>query len=160
MANDVRLDQVAKPVFGITPRRYRQMASEDIVPAPTKGKIDFVKAARALIEYYRNLAAAQGSLSLTDVRIRKEAARAEREELIVKKLKGELVARDQAMEWLSLLVGSAKAHLWGLPKRLAGPMSICTDAKETEQLMRVEIRRILEDMGRPLKKMQPVGKKI
>jgi len=151
MANEVALEKVAKPIFGITSRRYRQMASDGIVPAVSDGKIDFIAASKALIEYYRKLSEGQGSLNLTDVRTRKEAARAEREELIVKKLKGELVSKNQAMEWLSFLVGNAKSHFWGLAKRLAGPLSVMTDEKETEEAIRKEIRRILEDLGAPLK---------
>ena len=79
MANEVELEKVSKSVFGITSRRYRQMANDEIVPAVVKGKIDFIAASKALIAYYRKLAEGQGSLSLTDVRTRKENARAERE---------------------------------------------------------------------------------
>lgn len=152
MANEVALEKVAKPIFGITSRRYRQMASDGIVPLVSDGKIDFVAAAKALIEYYRKLSEGQGSLNLTDVRTRKELARAEREEIIVKKLKGELVLKNQAMAWLSLLIGNAKAHFMGLPKRLAGPLAIVNDEKEIEHLIRSEVRRILEEFSEALKK--------
>ena len=53
--NQVELEKISKPVFGITSRRYRQMANDEIVPAVVKGKIDFVAASKALIEYYRTL---------------------------------------------------------------------------------------------------------
>lgn len=152
MANEVPLEKVSRPVFGITSRRYRQMASDGVVAPVVNGQIDFVAASKGLIEYYRKLSEGQGSLNLTDVRTRKEAARAEREELIVKKLKGELVLKNQAMEWLLLLVENAKAHFWGLPKRLAGPLAVITDEKEIEHLVRGEIRRILEEFSGSLKK--------
>lgn len=152
MANEVALEKVAKPIFGITSRRYRQMASDGIVPLVSDGKIDFVAAAKALIEYYRKLSEGQGSLNLTDVRTRKELAIAERQEIIVKKLKGELVLRDQSIVWLSLLWGNAKAHFMGLSKRLAGPLAVITDEKEIEHLIRSETRRILEELGSALKK--------
>ncbi len=150
MANEVLLEQVAKTVFGITPRRYRQMASEEIVPAPSRGKIDFVKAAKALIEYYRQLAAGQGSLNLTDVRIRKEAARAEREELLVKKLKGELVPRGESITWLKSHVTAAKLGFQGLPKRLAPVVRLKGDEKEIEIEIRNEVYKILDELARPL----------
>ncbi len=150
MANEVPLEQVAKTVFGITPRRYRQMASEDIVPAPEKGKIDFVRAAKALIDYYRNLAAGQGSLNLTDVRIRKEAARAEREELLVKKLKGELVPKDQSIAWLTSMVSAARLGFQNLPKRLAPVVRLKKDEKDIEVEIRAEVHKILKELAKPL----------
>ncbi len=152
MANEVELEKVSKSVFGFTSRRYRQMATDEIVPAVLKGKIDFVAASKALIAYYRKLAEGQGSLNLTDVRTRKENARAEREELIVKKLKGELVLKDQVEKWLHGHVDEALSSFWGLPRRLGGVLATIIDEKEIEFLLRKEIKRILNDLSGPLKK--------
>ena len=152
MANEVALEKVAKPVFGITSRRYRQMASDGIVPIVVNGKIDFVAAAKALVEYYRKLSDGQGSLNLTDVRTRKEAARAEREELIVKKLKGELVLKDQAERWLLGHVDEAKTAFLGLPRRMGPTLAPVSDEKEVEFVLRKEIREILEELSTPIKK--------
>ena len=63
MANEVELEKVAKSVFGISSRRYRQLANDEIVPPVVKGMIDFVAASKAIIAYYRKLAESQGSLS-------------------------------------------------------------------------------------------------
>jgi hypothetical protein len=150
MANEVELEKVSKSVFGITSRRYRQMASDEIVPTVVKGKIDFIAASKGLIAYYRKLAEGQGSLNLTDVRTRKENARAEREELIVKKLKGELVLKDQVERWLHGHVEEAKTALWGLPRRMGPVFSPIADEKEIEFLLREEIYKILEEMAKPL----------
>jgi len=152
MANEVELEKVSKSVFGITSRRYRQMATDEIVPTVVKGKIDFIAASRALIAYYRKLAEGQGSLNLTDVRTRKENARAEREELIVKKLKGELVLRNEAIKWVSLLVAECKAALWNIPRRLGPVLAVVNDERECEEILRKEYRKALEDLAKGMKK--------
>lgn len=158
MANEVELEKVSKSVFGITSRRYRQMATDEIVPVVVKGKIDFVSASKALIAYYRKLAEGQGSLNLTDVRTRKENARAEREELIVKKLKGELVERDQAERWLHGHVEEATSAFGGLPRRISGELAPILDEKEIEFVLRKEVRKILNDLSNPLKKTKGKAK--
>lgn len=150
MANEVELEKVSKPIFGITSRRYRQMASDGIVPLVSQGKIDFIQASKALIEYYRKLAEGQGSLNLTDVRTRKEAARAEREELIVKKLKGELVPKGASINWLIALGSAAKLAFQGLPKRLAPVVRLHDDEKEIEVIIRNEIYKIIRELEKPL----------
>lgn len=160
MPNEVELEKVAKPIFGITSRRYRQMASEGIVPPVEKGKIDLVAAAKAIIDYYRKLAEGQGTFSLTDVRVRREAARAEREEIIVQKLKGELVLKDQAMEWLYIMFSEAKQALVSIPRRLAGSLLTKTDERDIESELRTEIQKILWQLSRPLEpKRRPKTRK-
>jgi hypothetical protein len=159
MANEVRLIDLLKHAnaeasrMGKRPlsyRRYMQLTVDGILPRPDKGRVDGIKALIHWIFYYRELSEGQGSLNLTDVRTRKEAARAEREELIVKKLKGELVPKNWAMEFLSLQFNIAKSHLWGLPKRMAGELAPIPDQKEIEQLLRREIRQILERLAAPI----------
>ena len=146
----VKVEEISKSIFGISSRRYRQLASDEIVPAVIHGKIDFIAASKALITYYRNLAAGQGSLNLTDVRIRKEAARAEREELIVKKLKGELVPKSASISWLIALGSAAKLAFQGLPKRLAPVIRLYDDEKEIEVFIRNEIYKIIRELEKPL----------
>jgi len=146
----VVLTKVSKPYFDISDRRYRQLAEEKTVPPVKKGRIPFLEAFRALLVYKSKLAEGQGSLNLTDVRTRKENARAEREELIVKKLKGELVLKDQVEKWLHGHVEEAKTALWGLPRRMGPVFSPISDEKEIEFLLREEIYKILEEMAKPL----------
>ena len=146
----VKVEEISKSIFGISSRRYRQLASDEIVPAVIHGKIDFIAASKALITYYRNLAAGQGSLNLTDVRIRKEAARAEREELIVKKLKGELVPKNASISWLTSLGVATKIAFRGLAKRLAPIVILCKDPREAYQIIQNEIDTIIRALEKAL----------
>jgi len=155
----VLLTKVSKPYFDITDRRYRQLAEDGVVPGVVKGKIPLLEAFKALLIYKTKLAEGQGSLNLTDVRTRKENARAEREELIVKKLKGDLVLKDQIEKWLHGHVEETKSAFWGLPRRMGPVLMSISDEKEIEFLLREEIYKILEEMAKPLHaKKQSRGK--
>ncbi len=152
MANEFELEKIAKPVFGISSRRYRQLANEEIVPQVVGGKIDFVAAAKAMIEYYRKLAEAQGSLSLTDERTALTAIKKEREKLKLEVDRGNLVDRGQAYIWLGNIMNEAKMAFWGLPRRMAPVLAVKDDEKDVEFELSEEIRKILEEMGKVLPK--------
>ena len=150
MANEVELEKVARSVFGITSRRYRQMASEGVVPVVVKGKIDFVAAAKAVIEYYRKLAEGQGSISLIDERAALTAIKKEREKLKLETERGNLVPKEQSLIWLSKLLAEIKLHFLGLPRRLVGSLIILKDEREVESVLKHEITRILWTLSKPL----------
>ncbi len=95
MANDVRLEEACKKVFGISSRRYRQWAAEGLVPPVVKGKIDFTKASKYIIEYYRRLAQGQGSQSLVEERARLAKINADTREIELKILRGDYVDVDR-----------------------------------------------------------------
>lgn len=90
--------------------------------------------------------------SLTETRRDLEERKIILHEIKIKELRGELVPKSSAIEWLSLIVNNARSRLWGLPKRMAGPLASITNEKEIEQYLRTEIREILVELGSPLKK--------
>lgn len=92
-----------------------------------------------------------GITSLTEERRQHEAVKKEISKLKLEIERGSLVPRDQAIEWLSLLVSNAKARFLGLPKRMAGPLAPPMTEREVEYLLRTEIRGILEELGTPLR---------
>ena len=143
-SNQVDLVKVAQQVFGITDRRYRQLADEGIVPRPEKGNIDFVAATKALIEYYRKLAEADGSLSLQDERTRWTGIKADIAALELERTKGNLVDRQQAIAWLCEQISNATMSFKGLARRLAPSLAVITDEKELEEQLRKEIKSIID----------------
>ncbi len=150
MANEVELKKVCKAVFNITYERYMQLAREDLVPRPDRGKIDFIAASKALIAYYRKLAETHGELSLSDERTAWTMVRKEREKLKLETERGNLVPVDQAKIWLAILVGEARLALMGLPRRLAGTLILKTDERDVEAELRTEITKILRELTKPL----------
>jgi phage terminase Nu1 subunit (DNA packaging protein) len=88
---------------------------------------------------------------LRAARTRRETAKARIAELEAQEKEESLIPREQSILWLSMIVSEAKSHFWGLPKRLSASLAVISDEKEIEEIMRKEIRRILEDLARPLK---------
>jgi hypothetical protein len=146
----VELLKVSREYFDLDARRYRQLADEGKVPKPEKGKIELFAAARAIILYERSLRHSDGGSEQKEANTRRDIAKAEREELIVKKLKGELVLKDQVETWLHGHVEETKSAFWGLPRRMGPVLTPISDEKEIEFLLREAIYQILEEMAKPL----------
>ena len=118
MANEINLEQACQLILGITSRRYRQMAAEDLVPPVIKGKIEIFKACKYLLEYYRKMAAGQGSMSLTDERVRITRLNADLKELQYKKLRGELIEVEKAMRLWGQVINAIRQKLLAMPVKL------------------------------------------
>lgn len=94
MANEISLD-VACKVYGISTRRYRQLAKEDKVPEPKGNMVDFGAATKAVVEYYRQRA--EGRILDTE--------EAKREEIETKRLK-RLIQEKKYLESMKKLVNA------------------------------------------------------
>src|SRR3990167_9662752 len=97
MANEQPLEAVSK-ILGITPRRMRDLAKDDILPPILANKIDFPTACMKYIAYIKRLAEGGGSLSLTDERTRLTKINADRKDLQLRKENGELLHVDTIMK--------------------------------------------------------------
>lgn len=168
MANEVAITQIIKLINaeaaknGLKPigyRRYMQLAAEEIVPKPEKGMVDIIKALTCWMIYYRKLAGASGSLSLTDERTALTAIKKEREKLKLEEDRKNLVPRTEAVKWVSLLVVECKAALWNIPRRLGPVLSLISDERECEQVLRVEIRKGLDELAKGSKIKKDKGKR-
>ena len=62
----VKLESICEKFFGITSRRYRQLADEGYVPQPERGLVDPLDAAKGLLTYYRELS--EGGSDLNEAR--------------------------------------------------------------------------------------------
>lgn len=149
MANEVELEKVSREVFGISSRRYRQIAKEGLAPQVSSGRIDFIEAARALIEYYRKLAEGSGSMSLVEERTRLTKIQADRKEIELLKAMGELLPVREAMNAWSAVVLRMKARLQGSPRKLAPILFGCTRETEIQELLQREIDEICSELAEP-----------
>ncbi len=112
--NEVRLEDVSQAIFGMTSRRYRQLAKDFsekgkdkvYIPMPAAGKIDFPLATKGLIAYYRRVSEGGGTLSLTDARTKKEIAKAGQEEIKYQRMKESLA--DEAFNLAAPIILDAK----------------------------------------------------
>lgn len=133
--NQVELEKISKPVFGITSRRYRQMANDEIVPAVVKGKIDFVAASKALIEYYRKLAEGQGSLSLTEERMKKVQIERKLKELEYMVETKELIPKEEILDEFLARIAIVKQGLMSLHRSLS-PILFGKEPREIADILK------------------------
>lgn len=90
--------------------------------------------------------------TLTEARRQTELLKAELLGLKLAVEKGDLVPREAPVAWLCSVVAIAKAHFWGLPNRMAETLAVMSEPKEIVEVLRKEIRRILEDLASSLGK--------
>lgn len=149
MANEQNLETVCKQIFGITSRRYRYLANDGKVPAPVSGKIDFVLATKQLLEYYRKLAAGQGSLSLTDERCRLTKINADRKELQLDKERGELLHVDSVMMFTGAVMQNIRNKMLALPKKMSPIVYGSKSIPEVEEVIKKYVYECLTEVSEP-----------
>jgi phage terminase Nu1 subunit (DNA packaging protein) len=118
MANTVKLDSVCPAVYGISVRRYQQLAKDGLVPASVDGIIDFVTSTKALIAYYQKLAAGQGSITLIEERARLTKMQADMATLDYAKRLGNLLEKDEVVRAWAGMVAACRARLLSIPVKV------------------------------------------
>ena len=97
-----------------------------------------------------------GCESLDEARRRKEIAAANLKELQEAQQRGELIPRDQAIQWVVALVSEAKVALMAMPRRLAPMIYGATEIRDIESKIRHEITTILNKLSRPTREKKRV----
>jgi phage terminase Nu1 subunit (DNA packaging protein) len=136
----------------LSTRRVRDLEKQGVFKKTERGKYDEHENILYYIRYLKKISVGHGDANLTDVKTRKEIALAETKEIILAKLKGDLVPKEKAHEWLAVLVGEARLALMGLPRRLAGTLILQTDERDIEALLRKEITETLWRLTKPIEK--------
>ena len=146
MANEISLEHFSKPVLGISSRRYRQLADENIVPSVSKGQVDALLACKQYIDYQRTLIEGQGSLSLTDERTRLTRINADRKELELKKEQGLLISVEISMTFWGNVLSKIRSKLLSMPKKLS-PLIIGMSIVQAEKKTDLFIREVLNELA-------------
>lgn len=145
-ANKVRIDQLCPAVFGITERRYRQLAHDGVVPPVENRLVDFVIATQRLISYYRKLAEVDGNLSLTDERTRLTKLQADLAEIELAKRNGDVIPYAQALSAWTKVLGAMKTRLLGIPTKYA-PLLFGRAALEIKDMLDGAIGEALAELA-------------
>lgn len=136
MANTVRIDKLCPAVFGISDRRYRQLAKEGIVPPVEDGRVDFITAVKHLLSYYQKLVEGQGAITLTEERARLTKYMADKAKLEMEKTMGALVEASEVDRAWAAMGQACRSRLLSLPVNLAHVLA---------GLRTQEIKQILEE---------------
>jgi phage terminase Nu1 subunit (DNA packaging protein) len=147
---NVGVDKVSK-ALNVTVRRVQQLAQEGM-PRDGRGKYDLAQCMLWYIRYLQNVIdkreSPQGSIgdSLRTQRERLISAQADREELELAKLRGELIPASLFEQLMSKQITSARQRLLTLPGNVAHMLE-----GENRDVIKVrlaaEIRNVLSSMG-------------
>lgn len=144
--NMVNLETVAQSVFGMSSRHYRRLADDGKAPEVIAGKIDFVRASKALIQYYRDNAEGAGDPTYTDEKRRKTKAEAKLKEIELATVEGKLIEKEQVIQDLSILFVTVKSRLLGWIKILPA-LVYAKEQKNIATILRAETDRVLKELA-------------
>lgn len=132
----VGTDQLAA-IVDLTPRRLQQLRGEGM-PSRGRGKWPLMDCLRWYIRYLRDKN--DVGPALVDEKLRTERLKADKLEVEIKQLKGELIAIETvAQEVLEIMV-TLRGEFLGLPGRLAMQLSKIDKAAECKRVLADEIR--------------------
>lgn len=137
MANTVKISNVCPAIYGISVRRYQQLAKEGLVPPSVGGFIDFLVATKALISYYQKLVQGTGSITLVEERARLTKVQADLSTLAYEKELGNLLEKNQVIHIWSAMIQASRSRFLSIPVKTAPLL---------EGLTKQEIKKILEDV--------------
>jgi phage terminase Nu1 subunit (DNA packaging protein)/DNA-directed RNA polymerase subunit RPC12/RpoP len=149
MANTVQLEKVCPGIFGISDRRYRQLAKEGIVPPVEDSRIDFIAAVKHLIAYYQKLVEGQGAITLTEERARLTKYMAEKARMELERISESVVdVAEVEKRWLAM--GQAcRSRLLSIPVKTA-PLVIGRGLNEVKDLLDRAVCEALDELAADL----------
>jgi hypothetical protein len=135
-------------VFGFGAERYRQLAKAGLVPKTDRGKIPFLAACKAVIDYYR-AAADGGDETYHAERTRLTKAQADVQELKLERERGEVIGAADAMRLWGEIMATFKVRLTSIPRKIA-PVAIgCANIIEIQEVLDAEISAALGELSEP-----------
>jgi len=149
VVNEVNLDLACEQIFGITPRRYRQLVKEYGAPPVKNGKVDLFKACKFLIEYYRKMAEGGGSATLAEEKAKLIAWQTKLKELQYKKEEKRLVDIEVVRYVLETLILRTKSKLEAIPSKLAPVIITASSLREARDILEKYIKEVLNELGDP-----------
>jgi phage terminase Nu1 subunit (DNA packaging protein) len=136
-------------LFNLTERRVQQLASDGVIPKSTRGKYDLVASVRGYISFLQDRAFGKdiAPVDAHNERTRLLKAQADKTELEVKTITGELIpAADIEAEWASLVV-AFRSRMLVLPTRGAHQICGLQDSRNIEQALKELVYEALNELS-------------
>jgi phage terminase Nu1 subunit (DNA packaging protein) len=143
-------DQLAA-VLGVSARRIRQLVEEGVGPPQlADGRIDATRLGPWLRSRFLADAGVREDdmLDLESERARLACAQADRAELVVQQMRGELVATDELVRVWSNVLGAFRARMQGIPVRIGAQFSAVQSPAEMEAVARTFIYDALTELSK------------
>jgi len=152
MSNPTALLATLAKLFNLSERRIQQLARDGIIPKPERnGRYDLIGCVQGYIKYLQERATGRGEIEPQDTyieRARLLKAQADKTELEVKAMKGELIDADEVDTLWSGLVATFRSRLLALPARCAHLVMSLKTYPEIESALRAQVFEALSELSR------------
>ena len=140
---------VVASIFGVTERRIQQLAKDGIIPKPVKGNYELIGCVQGYIAFMQERAFGKdsGALDAHQERARLLKAQADKTELEVQTLNGQLIPSAEVEAGWSALVVAFRSRLLGLPTRGAHQVIGKTEFHEVENALRELVQEALTELS-------------
>lgn len=136
----------------MTERRIQQLARDGVIPKPERnGRYDLIGCVQGYVKYLQERAVGRTDIEPQDTyieRARLLKAQADKTELEVKAMNGELIAADEVESLWSGLVASFRSRLLALPVRCAHKVMALKTYQEIETTLRAHVFEALSELAR------------
>ena len=136
----------------MTERRIQQLARDGVIPKPERnGRYDLIGCVQGYVKYLQERAVGRTDIEPQDTyieRARLLKAQADKTELEVMAMNGELIAADEVESLWSGLVASFRARLLALPVRCAHKVMSLKTYQEIESVLRAHVFEALSELSR------------
>jgi phage terminase Nu1 subunit (DNA packaging protein) len=140
---------VIAKLFNLTERHVQRLAKDGIIPKAARGKYELVGCVQGYVRYLQERAMG-GDINSTDFgteNIRVKKLTADKLQLEVDVLKGNLVPRELIEDELANIILTARAKLLGLPSRLAKIAIASESLREIEVAAKNIVYEVLEELS-------------
>jgi len=133
-------------LFDLTDRRIQQLADEGIIKKSKRGEYELFPSIQGYIHFLKS--AANGTSSgLAEQRLRQAKAKADREELELKALTGDLVDKTDAIAAWGEAVQMMKTMLLSIPAKVAQSVRVAKSDAEAQRLIEERIKKALNTIA-------------
>jgi len=135
MSTTYPVKTIAK-LLDLTERRVQQLARDGVIPKADNGRYDLVQAVRGYIKYLRDRAQGNGAPADAHAeRARLTRLKADREEIELFQLRGELVPVDEAAALLEQVIVACRSRILAIPTRAAPLVARKRKAAEVREIL-------------------------
>ena len=149
MKNKINLTEACENYFPFSTRRYRQLAEKGLCPKPEKNFIDYLEASKCIMKHQQDLMQSGDSPGLTVERTRQAKFAADKKEIEVEKMRGELIETSIAMKLWGHVIMTIKSKLLSIPVKLAPLALACKSMPEAKTVIETLIHEVLTEIANP-----------
>ena len=135
-------------LFHVTERRIQQLAKDGVIPKSGRGKYPLITTIQGYVRFLQERS--MGGEVSTDIQTERQrliSANADKAEIEVKVLKGELIPLDLVTFTWQAMAGAVRSRMLSVPNKSAHVVSFETDVHVIEELLTSQVHEALDELS-------------